>query len=73
MYQLNHSPLAGICFSWAMSVMSFAGSHLILNLRRYCWEGEPSVMTQTIMFESDYELSERSTVPTLVGSVVMFI
>ncbi|OBZ76659.1 hypothetical protein A0H81_03308 [Grifola frondosa] len=53
MYQLNHSPLAGICFNWAMSVMSFAGSHLILNLRRYCWEGESSVTVQTMMFEPD--------------------
>jgi len=34
-YQYMHSPLAGICFTWLLSVLSFAGSRLILNPRRH--------------------------------------
>ncbi|OBZ77852.1 hypothetical protein A0H81_02424 [Grifola frondosa] len=64
MYQLSHTPLAGICYFWALSVMSFAGSHALLNLRRHCWESEPWFSTQTMMFTTDYELSEHSTQPT---------
>ncbi|TCD61109.1 hypothetical protein EIP91_009027 [Steccherinum ochraceum] len=32
-YKLVHSPLAGICFTWLLTVLSFAGSRLILNPR----------------------------------------
>ncbi|OCH87362.1 hypothetical protein OBBRIDRAFT_736346, partial [Obba rivulosa] len=34
MYHLAHNSLAGICFFPEISVMSFAGSHILLNLRR---------------------------------------
>ncbi|EMD34877.1 hypothetical protein CERSUDRAFT_117073 [Gelatoporia subvermispora B] len=34
MYHLAHNALAGICFFPEISVMSFAGSHVLLNLRR---------------------------------------
>ncbi|KZT10322.1 uncharacterized protein LAESUDRAFT_693883 [Laetiporus sulphureus 93-53] len=35
MYHLVDNPLAGVCFLWQLSVMSFAGSHVLLNLRRF--------------------------------------
>ncbi|KAI0341189.1 hypothetical protein BDW22DRAFT_1430329 [Trametopsis cervina] len=34
LYHNVHSPLAGICFTWLQSVLSFAGSRLILNPRK---------------------------------------
>ncbi|KAI0792300.1 hypothetical protein C8Q75DRAFT_804702 [Abortiporus biennis] len=34
LYKLVHNPLAGICYTWLLSVLSFAGSRLILNPRR---------------------------------------
>lgn len=34
LYHLVDNPLAGLCFFWQLSVMSFAGSHVLLNLRR---------------------------------------
>lgn len=34
LYKFVHSPLAGICFTWLLSVLSFAGSRIILNPRR---------------------------------------
>ncbi|KAI0799751.1 hypothetical protein BC629DRAFT_1591903 [Irpex lacteus] len=34
LYKSVHSPLAGICFTWLQSVLSFAGSRLILSPRR---------------------------------------
>ncbi|EKM60668.1 uncharacterized protein PHACADRAFT_203825 [Phanerochaete carnosa HHB-10118-sp] len=34
MYQLVTTPLAGMGYFWALSVMSFAGSHVLLNIRR---------------------------------------
>ncbi|KAA1478232.1 hypothetical protein DENSPDRAFT_661922 [Dentipellis sp. KUC8613] len=35
LYALVHTPLAGICFTWLLSVLSFAGSRLLLNPRRF--------------------------------------
>ncbi|RPD65624.1 hypothetical protein L226DRAFT_237198 [Lentinus tigrinus ALCF2SS1-7] len=34
MYELEKNTLAGICYFWELSVMSYAGSHVLLNLRR---------------------------------------
>jgi len=34
LYKVVHTPLAGICFTWLLSVLSFAGSRLILNPRK---------------------------------------
>lgn len=34
LYQLVDTPLAGMGYFWAQSVMSFAGSHVLLNIRR---------------------------------------
>ncbi|CAL1697435.1 unnamed protein product [Somion occarium] len=34
LYKFVHSPLAGICFTWLLSVLSIAGSRLVLNPRR---------------------------------------
>ncbi|GBE89018.1 hypothetical protein BKA93DRAFT_343936 [Sparassis latifolia] len=34
MYDLVKNALAGVCFFWELAVMSFAGSHVLLNLRR---------------------------------------
>jgi len=30
-----HTPLAGVCYQWAMAGFSCAGSHMLLNLRQY--------------------------------------
>ncbi|KAK7690339.1 hypothetical protein QCA50_006996 [Cerrena zonata] len=34
MFQLKNSPLAPLCFKWALSIISFCGSHVLLNMRR---------------------------------------
>ncbi|KAI0938655.1 hypothetical protein AcW1_001670 [Taiwanofungus camphoratus] len=34
MYHLIDNALAGLCFFWELTTMSFAGSHVLLNLRR---------------------------------------
>ncbi|CCM03308.1 uncharacterized protein FIBRA_05436 [Fibroporia radiculosa] len=34
MYHLIDNPLAGLCFFWELSVISSAGAHVLLNLRR---------------------------------------
>ncbi|KAI0700453.1 hypothetical protein BC835DRAFT_420522 [Cytidiella melzeri] len=34
LYQLENSPLAGMGYFWTICVLSFAGSHVLLNLRR---------------------------------------
>ncbi|OCH88131.1 hypothetical protein OBBRIDRAFT_836821 [Obba rivulosa] len=34
LYEYVHSPLAGICFTWLLSVLSFAGSRLVLIPRK---------------------------------------
>ncbi|CAL1712778.1 unnamed protein product [Somion occarium] len=34
MFQLKASPLAPLCFKWALSIISFCGSHVLLNMRR---------------------------------------
>jgi len=39
LYKSVHTPLAGICFTWLLSVLSFAGSRLILNPRRRTLRG----------------------------------
>ncbi|OCH88132.1 hypothetical protein OBBRIDRAFT_109255 [Obba rivulosa] len=43
-YDYVHSPLAGFYFTWLLSVLSFAGSRLILNPRRHdaCGHRMPS-------------------------------
>ncbi|KAH8089867.1 hypothetical protein BXZ70DRAFT_493784 [Cristinia sonorae] len=50
-YKLVHSPLAGICFTWLLTVLSYAGSRLILNPRVRTL---PSVNTQTTGIELDH-------------------
>ncbi|EMD37790.1 hypothetical protein CERSUDRAFT_114449 [Gelatoporia subvermispora B] len=34
MFDLIKNTLAGVCYFWELSVMSFAGSHMLLNIRR---------------------------------------
>ncbi|CCL98362.1 uncharacterized protein FIBRA_00357 [Fibroporia radiculosa] len=34
MYRLDHNGLAGLWFCWGLAIPSFAGSHILLNLRR---------------------------------------
>ncbi|GJE92107.1 hypothetical protein PsYK624_082600 [Phanerochaete sordida] len=46
MYQLNNTPRAGIGYYWELAVLSYAGSHVILNIRRLA---NPSYLSQTEM------------------------
>ncbi|KAI0646399.1 hypothetical protein C8Q79DRAFT_667524 [Trametes meyenii] len=43
MYQIERNTLAGICYFWEIAVMSFAGSHVLLNLRQLAVEPRDSV------------------------------
>lgn len=43
MYQLNNTPRAGIGYYWELAVLSYAGSHVILNIRRL---GTPRYLSQ---------------------------
>ncbi|PCH44915.1 hypothetical protein WOLCODRAFT_105879 [Wolfiporia cocos MD-104 SS10] len=50
MYHVFHNPLAGTCFFWEITTMSIAGSHVLLNLRRFAvqrQDGDASVWTGT--------------------------
>ncbi|EKM49218.1 uncharacterized protein PHACADRAFT_214457 [Phanerochaete carnosa HHB-10118-sp] len=44
MYQLNTTPRAGIGYHWELAVLSFSGSHVILNIRRLA---TPEYLSQT--------------------------
>ncbi|THG97380.1 hypothetical protein EW026_g4597 [Hermanssonia centrifuga] len=46
MYRLNKNPLAGMGYYWGLSVMSFAGSHVLLNIRRL---GIPNYLSVTTL------------------------
>ncbi|KAI0674409.1 hypothetical protein C8Q78DRAFT_1151252 [Trametes maxima] len=43
MYQVERNTLAGVCYFWEIAVMSFAGSHVLLNLRRLAVEPRDSL------------------------------
>jgi len=34
-YHLMNNPRAGVCFLWELTVLSSAGLHVLLNLRRF--------------------------------------
>jgi len=48
MYRLIHTPLAGMGYFWALSVMSFSGSHILLNMRRLMAPADISTLPTTI-------------------------
>lgn len=52
MYQLVTTPLAGMGYFWALSVMSFAGSHVLLNIRRLGtrMDNDPSSLNELSSF-----------------------
>ncbi|OBZ78429.1 hypothetical protein A0H81_02393 [Grifola frondosa] len=43
LFQLVKNSLAGACFFWEISAMSFAGSHMLLNLRKLAYEPRSSL------------------------------
>lgn len=62
MYQLNNTPRAGIGYYWELAVLSYAGSHVILNIRRLA---NPNYLSQTEMstlWDHSTELSSDSSV-----------
>jgi len=62
MYHLVDNPLAGICFFWELSVMSFAGSHVLLNLRRLAVRNSPRADSVWTVPEADtIQFSSRAT------------
>ncbi|RDX54614.1 hypothetical protein OH76DRAFT_1341154 [Lentinus brumalis] len=54
MYELEKNTLAGICYFWELSVMSYAGSHVLLNLRRLAMDPRrhPSIVSFSTQFMS---------------------
>ncbi|PCH44917.1 hypothetical protein WOLCODRAFT_77953, partial [Wolfiporia cocos MD-104 SS10] len=51
-YHVFHNPLAGICYFWEITTISVAGSHVLLNLRRFAVQrqsGNSSIWTGTQM------------------------
>ncbi|RDX54621.1 hypothetical protein OH76DRAFT_1478889 [Lentinus brumalis] len=67
MYELEKNTLAGICYFWELSVMSYAGSHVLLNLRRLAMDPRqhlPIVSSSTRNMSAGVTLSDldfRST------------
>ncbi|KAI0776590.1 hypothetical protein BD413DRAFT_468406, partial [Trametes elegans] len=57
MYKYVHSTLTGICYTWLMVVLSFAGSRLVLNPRRPSMPDEAEPFTNS----SHIELTRVST------------
>ncbi|KIP08572.1 hypothetical protein PHLGIDRAFT_377107 [Phlebiopsis gigantea 11061_1 CR5-6] len=49
MYKLNKTPLVGMGYGWAFAAMSFAGSHVLLNLRRLALPEAHNTPTLTAM------------------------
>ncbi|OBZ78058.1 hypothetical protein A0H81_02321 [Grifola frondosa] len=62
MYQLVKNTLAGVCFFWELAIMSFAGSHVLLNLRKLALE--PHGMSIGTSFWADDELLHFSPPPS---------
>ncbi|KAI0058933.1 hypothetical protein BV25DRAFT_1840611 [Artomyces pyxidatus] len=54
MFPLAHTPLAGICFTWLLSVLSIAGSRLLLNPRRMLGDGETVDTMDVELTELDF-------------------
>ncbi|EIW55621.1 uncharacterized protein TRAVEDRAFT_50105 [Trametes versicolor FP-101664 SS1] len=61
MYQTQHNALAGVCYFWEISVMAFAGSHILLNLRQLAVE--PRSSWQDPDSESEPSTFERIPLP----------
>ncbi|KAI0360578.1 hypothetical protein OH77DRAFT_1393167 [Trametes cingulata] len=73
MYQTQHNALAGVCYFWEISIMSFAGSHILLNLRRLALEPRDILDDETSLTLqlhrpalSDLHFSREDTDATLV-------
>ncbi|KAJ3538938.1 hypothetical protein NM688_g6442 [Phlebia brevispora] len=64
MYKLNANPLAGMGYYWDLSVMSFAGAHILLNIRRLGVPDGPSGVGTTLP-TMQFELSD---IPTAVDT-----
>ncbi|PSR82985.1 hypothetical protein PHLCEN_2v5955 [Hermanssonia centrifuga] len=53
-YKLSDTPLSGVGYNFVVSVMSFAGSHILLNIRRLGLPRDQSDVTSlpTVAFTS---------------------
>ncbi|KAI9061880.1 hypothetical protein FKP32DRAFT_1594083 [Trametes sanguinea] len=76
MYKYVHSTLTGICYTWLLVVLSFAGSRLVLNPRRASARASIPGSRYTSGDSSHIELTYRvttsrpSTYPTVQGIMV---
>ncbi|KAI0691687.1 hypothetical protein C8Q76DRAFT_634755 [Earliella scabrosa] len=59
LYKYVHSTLTGICYTWLLVVLSFAGSRLVLNPRR------KSASYNVNVYRSDVEMSPLSSMRAL--------
>jgi len=76
MFDLIKNTLAGVCFFWELSVMSFAGSHMLLNIRRMAHrldhpETEDGAISEDMNFASrvtDVYYASRATAAQINSS-----
>ncbi|OCH87363.1 hypothetical protein OBBRIDRAFT_796292 [Obba rivulosa] len=68
MYQLVHNSLAGVLFFCEISVMSFAGSHVLLNLRRFSRRASTSDVLSSVVDESMIQFTSNIPDPVALGS-----
>lgn len=67
MYKLNKTPLVGVGYGWAFGTMSFAGSHVLLNLRRFALPQDHTKQTlTTLAFGSNSRYPLAREVSTVV-------
>ncbi|KAJ3538937.1 hypothetical protein NM688_g6444 [Phlebia brevispora] len=67
MYKLEKNPLAGMGYLWCLSVMSFAGSHILLNIRRL---GRPEDASAVTLPPLEFESNSAQPMDTFLTTVI---
>lgn len=73
MYHFMHNSLAGLFFLWELSVMSLAGSHVLLNLRRLAVQTNSFKDSQWTSDETNttVQFTSRVTYPALYSTTAV--
>ncbi|PCH35581.1 hypothetical protein WOLCODRAFT_156282 [Wolfiporia cocos MD-104 SS10] len=67
MYNLLHNARADTALPWETSIISFAGSHVLLNIRRVSAERNSYVPSMWTAYGADAELRFGNEIPTAVS------
>ncbi|EKM60667.1 uncharacterized protein PHACADRAFT_246730 [Phanerochaete carnosa HHB-10118-sp] len=71
MYKLNKTPLVGMGYGWAFAAMSFAGSHVLLNLRRLSLPEDTGASNMSAMaFNPRSQVRQDTTLQTAPDTTI---